>query len=72
MNKHTSKVIELMKIGFNVSVDASKCEEDIDEILEIAKMLNTTIVLRNPPKSMLNKQSLKKLKGHSHKIIIEL
>ena len=70
-NIDSSKVIELMQIGFSVSIDATEHKENIDEILEIARMLNTTLVLRNMPDSLLDQKSLKKLKTHSHKIIIE-
>jgi hypothetical protein len=70
-NTDSSKVIELMQIGFSVSIDATEHEENIEEILEIARMLNTTLVLRNMPDSLLDQKSLKKLKTHSYKIIIE-
>ena len=70
-NSNSSKVIELMQIGFSVSIDATEHEENIEEILETARMFNTTLVLRNMPDSLLDQKSLKKLKTHSHKIIIE-
>lgn len=70
-NISSSKVIELMQIGFSVSIDATEHEGNIEEILEIARMLNTTLVLRNMPDSLLDQKSLKKLKTHSYKIIIE-
>ena len=70
-NTDSSKVIELMQIGFSVSIDATEHEENIEEILEIARMLNTTLVLRNMPDSLLDQKSLKMLKTHSYKIIIE-
>lgn len=70
-NLSLSKVIELMHIGFSVSIDATEHENNIDEILEAARMLNTTLVLRNMPESLLDQKSLKKLKTHSYKIIIE-
>ena len=70
-NIDSSKVIELMQIGFSVSIDASEHEENIEEILETARMFNTTLVLRNMPESLLDQKSLKKLKIHCHKIIIE-
>lgn len=71
-NKNPSKAIELMHIGFNVSIDATEYEDEMEAILETARMFNSTLVLRNLPESMLNEKSLKKLKGHSHKIIIEV
>lgn len=67
----SSKVIELLQIGFSVSIDATEYEQDIDTILETARMFNSTLVLRNMPESLLDRKSLKKLKTHSHKIIIE-
>lgn len=70
-NVNSSKVIELMQIGFSVSIDATEHEENIEEILEVARMFNTTLVLRNMPNSLLDQKSLKKLKSHSNKIIIE-
>ena len=70
-NTDSSKVIELIQIGFSVSIDATEHEENLQEILEIARMFNTTLVLRNMPDSLLDQKSLKKLKSHSHKIIIE-
>lgn len=71
MSDNSAKVIELMHIGFSVSIDATEYEEDIEEILETARMLNTTLVLRNMPDSLLDQKSLKKLKTHCHKIVIE-
>jgi len=70
-NTDSSKVIELIQIGFSVSIDATEHEENLQEILEIARMFNTTLVLRNMPDSLLDQKSLKKFKSHSHKIIIE-
>ena len=70
-NLSSLKVIELMQIGFSVSIDATEHEDNMEEILEVARMLNTTLVLRNMPESLLDQKSLKKLKTHSHKIIIE-
>jgi hypothetical protein len=64
--------LELMHIGFNVSIDAREYEEHMDEILETARMFNSTVILRNMPESMLNEKFLKKLKSHSHKIVIEV
>ena len=59
-----SKAAELMQLGFGVSVDAAEYENEMDEILEIARMLNSNLILRNLPDSMLNPKSLKKLKNH--------
>ncbi|MCK5391445.1 MAG: hypothetical protein KAJ31_03380 [Deltaproteobacteria bacterium] len=70
-NLSSSKVIELMQIGFSVSVDATEHEEEIESFLETAIMFNSTLVLRNMPESLLDQKFLKKLKAHSHKIIIE-
>jgi hypothetical protein len=70
-NLKSLKVIELMQIGFSVSIDATEYEEDIESILETARMFNSTLVLRNMPESLLDQKSLKKLKAHSNKIIIE-
>ena len=70
-NLKSLKVIGLMQIGFSVSIDATEHEEDIESILETARMFNSTLVLRNMPKSLLDQKSLKKLKAHSNKIIIE-
>jgi hypothetical protein len=70
-NRDSSRVMELIQIGFSVSIDATEHEENILEILEVARMFNTTLVLRNMPESLLDQKSLKKLKTHSHKIIIE-
>lgn len=70
-NLKSLKVIELMQIGFSVSIDATEHEGNIEEILETARMFNTTLVLRNMPKSLLDQKSLKKLKTHSNKVIIE-
>jgi hypothetical protein len=64
--------VELMHIGFNVSIDAGKYEERIEEVVETARMFNSTVILRNMPESMLNEKFLKKLKSHSHKIVIEV
>lgn len=71
-NPNPSKVIELMQLGFNVSIDAADYVDEIDTILETARMFNSTLVLRNFPESMLNEKFLKKLKSHSNKIIIEV
>jgi hypothetical protein len=71
-NKDLSKAIELLHIGFNVSIDTKKHQDDIETLLETARMFNSTLVLRNLPESMLTEKYLKKLKSHSHKIIIEL
>ena len=70
MSDNSSKVIELMQIGFSVSIDATEHEDNIEEILETARRFNTTLVLRNIPNSLLEQKSLKKLKTHSNKIII--
>ena len=70
-NLKSLKVIELMQIGFSVSIDATEHEENIESILETARMFNSSLILRNMPESLLNQKSLKKLKAHSHKIIIE-
>jgi len=70
-NINSSKVIELMQIGFSVSIDATEHEENIESILETARMFNSSLILRNMPESLLDQKSLKKLKSHSHKIIIE-
>ncbi len=72
MSDNSAKILELMQIGFSVSIDATEYEEDIEEILEVARMLNTTLVLRNMPESLMDQKSLKKLKTHCHKIIIEI
>lgn len=64
--------LELMHIGFNVSIDAREYESRIEEVIETARMFNSTIILRNMPESMLNEKFLKKLKSHSHKIVIEV
>ncbi len=71
-NSKSSKIIELMQLGFNVSLDAAEYQDEMDTILETARMLNSTLVLRNFPESMLNEKFLKKLKSHSNKIIIEV
>ena len=71
-NLRSSKVIELMQIGFSVSIDATEHEENIDDILETARMFNSSLILRNMPESLLDQKTLKKLKSHSHKIIIEI
>lgn len=67
-----SKAVELIQIGFNVSIDAGEYKDDMESILEAARTFNSTIVLRNVPDTMLNDKFLKKLKSHSHKIIIEV
>lgn len=71
MSNDPAKVLELIQIGFSVSIDATEHEDNIEEILETARMFNTTLVLRNMPDSLLEQKSLKKLKTHSNKIIIE-
>lgn len=71
-NSNSSKVIELMQLGFNVSIDAAEYHGEMDTILETARMFNSTLVLRNFPESMLNEKFLKTLKSHSTKIIIEV
>lgn len=71
-NPNSSKVIELMQLGFNVSIDAADYVDEIDTILETARMFNSTLILRNFPESMLNEKFLKRLKSHSNKIIIEV
>lgn len=71
-DKDLSKAIELLHIGFNISIDAKKHQDDIETILETAMMFNSTVVLRNPPESMLTEKNLKKLKSQAHKVVIEL
>ena len=68
----TLNAIELMHIGFNVSVDAKQYETHMDDLVEAARMLNSTVILRNMPDTMLNEKFLKRLKPHAHKIIIEV
>ena len=68
----TLSAIELMHIGFSVSLDAAKYEKHIEDVVETARMFNSTIILRNMPDTMLNEKFLKKLKPHAHKIIIEV
>lgn len=68
----TLNALELMHIGFNVSVDAKQYEKHVDDLLETARTFNSTIILRNMPDTMLNEKFLKKLKAHAHKIIIEV
>ncbi|GJM17271.1 MAG: hypothetical protein DHS20C13_25980 [Thermodesulfobacteriota bacterium] len=70
-NLKSLKVIELMQIGFSVSIDATEHEENFESIIETARMFNSSLILRNMPESLLDQKSLKKLKSHSHKIIIE-
>ena len=70
-NLKSLKVIELMQIGFSVSIDATEHEENMDSIVETARMFNSSLILRNMPESLLDQKSLKRLKAHSHKIIIE-
>ena len=70
-NLKSLKVIELMQIGFSVSIDATEHEENLESIIETARMFNSSLILRNMPESLLDQKSLKKLKSHSHKIIIE-
>ncbi|HVY55131.1 MAG TPA: hypothetical protein VHC46_05180 [Thermodesulfobacteriota bacterium] len=68
----TLNAIELMHIGFSVSVDAKQYEKHIDDLVEAARMFNSTVILRNMPDTMLNEKFLRKLKPHAHKIIIEM
>lgn len=70
--KDSSKAIELLQLGFSVSIDAASCEDEIESILEMARMFNSTLILRNVPESMLDLKFLKVLKSHCHKIIIEV
>ena len=70
--KDSEKAIELLQLGFGVSLDAVACESEIEEIIEAARMFNSNLILRNVPDTMLNAKSLKILKSHSHKIIIEV
>ena len=35
MSDNSAKILELMQIGFSVSIDATKYEEDIEEIKEL-------------------------------------
>ena len=67
-----SKAIELLQLGFSVSIDVSSLESDLESIVEAARMFNSTLILRNVPDTMLDAKALKALKTHSHKIIIEL
>lgn len=60
-----------MHLGFSVSIDLVQCQDDLEEIIETARMFNSNLILRNVPDSLLNEKSLKVLKNHSHKIIIE-
>ena len=69
---NTTKVVELIQIGFNVSIDTGEYRDEMESILEAARMFNSTIVLRNVPDTMLNDKFLKKLKSQAHKIIIEV
>ena len=71
-NTNTSKAIELMHLGFSVSIDLVQCQDDLEEIIETARMFNSNLILRNVPDSLLNEKSLKVLKSHSHKIIVEI
>lgn len=71
-NSKQSKALELMHIGFSVSIDAGEYESNIDDVIETARMFNSTVVLRNVPESMLTDKFIKKLKSHSNKIIIEI
>jgi len=70
--QNSSKAIELLQLGFSVSIDAASCQNEMDDIIEAARMFNSTLILRNVPDSMLDAKSLKVLKNHSHKIIIEV
>ena len=71
-NTNTSKAIELMHLGFSVSIDLVQCQDDLEEIIETARMFNSNLILRNVPDCLLNEKSLKVLKSHSHKIIVEI
>lgn len=71
-NKDLSRAVELLHIGFNISIDAEKQQDNLETILETAKMYNSTLVLRNLPESMLTEKHLTKLKSQADKIIIEL
>ena len=70
--RNSTKAIELLQLGFSISIDAASCEDEIESILEVARMFNSTLVLRNVPDTMLDAKSLKILKSHSNKIIIEV
>ncbi len=70
--ENQSKAVQLMQIGFNVSIDASEYEGSMDEIIKTARIFSSTVVLRNVPDSMLTDKFLKKIKSHAHKIIIEV
>lgn len=70
--KDSEKAVQLLQLGFSVSLDASACEAEIEEIIEAARMFNSTLILRNVPDNMLDAKALKILKTHSHKIIIEV
>ena len=70
--KDSEKAIELLQLGFGVSLDAAACEGEIEEIIEAARMFNSNLILRNVPDNMLDAKSLKILKSHSNKIIIEV
>lgn len=68
----SQKAIELLQLGFGVSLDAEACQNDIGDIIEAARMFNASLILRNVPDSMLEAKALKVLKSHSHKIIVEV
>lgn len=70
--KDSEKAVQLLQLGFSVSLDAAACEPEIEEIIEAARMFNSTLILRNVPDSMLDAKALKILKTHSSKIIIEI
>ncbi len=70
--QNSTKAIELLQLGFSVSIDATSCADEMDAIIESARMFNSTIILRNMPDTMLDAKSLNVLKSHSHKIIIEV
>jgi hypothetical protein len=70
--QNSTKAIELLQLGFSISIDAASCADEMDAIIESARMFNSTIILRNMPDIMLDAKSLKVLKSHSHKIIIEV
>jgi len=66
--QNSTKAIELLQLGFSISIDAASCEDEIESILEVARMFNSTLILRNMPNTMLDAKSLKVMKSHSHKI----
>ncbi len=70
-NDKTARVIELLQLGFSVSIDFMECKDDIYAIIDTARMFNSIVVLRNVNDEILDPKLLKALKSHSHKIIIE-